>query len=105
WTVEPEWIVLPAVTRIGPLPAITISVVLRRGAPLTPHLTSALAGLAAAGLGSFGLRCTESHDAGIMVLVWQVGSVVLLSALSASAGRHLSNWRLNRSGTGSTVRC
>ena len=103
-TIEPDWMCLPAIALIGALPAITISVMLRRGAPLTPHLTSALAGLAAAGLGSFGLRCTESHDAGIMVLVWQVGSVVLLSALAASAGRNLLNWRSISSASEGTVR-
>src|SRR5439155_23408305 len=95
---------LPAIALIGVLPAITISVMLRGGAPLTPHLTSALAGLAAAALGSFGLRCTESHDAAIMLLVWQVGSVVLLSVFAASAGRNLFIWRPITSASEGTVR-
>ncbi len=90
--VRPDWMCLPVIAFIGAIPAITMSVMLRRGAPLTPHLTSALGGLAAAGLGSFGLRLTESQDASVMVLVWQVGSVFLLSALAASAGHHLLNW-------------
>jgi hypothetical protein len=92
-SIQPDWMCLPAIAFIGAVPAIAMSVMLRRGAPLTPHLTSALGGLAAAGLGSFGLRLTESQDASIMVLVWQVGSVVLLSALAAAAGRYLLNWR------------
>jgi hypothetical protein len=90
--VRPDWMCFPAIAFIGAVPAVTMSVMLRRGAPLTPHLTSALGGLAAAGLGSFGLRLTESQDSSVMVLVWQVGSVFLLSALAASAGRHLLNW-------------
>jgi len=69
-----------------------VSVMLRRGAPLTPHVTAALGGLAAAGLGSFGLRLTESQDTGVMVLIWQVGSVFVLSAVVGSAGRRLLKW-------------
>jgi hypothetical protein len=90
--VRPDWMCLPVIAFIGAVPAITMSAMLRRGAPLTPHLTSALGGLAAAGLGSFGLRLTESQDASVMVLVWQLGSVFVLSALAGSAGRHLLNW-------------
>ena len=95
-TIRPDWICLPVIALIGAVPAITISAMLRRGAPLTPHLSSALGGLGAAGLGSFGLRLAESQDASMMVLVWQVGSVFILSALAAlaaSAGRYLLSWR------------
>jgi len=66
---------------------------LRRGAPLTPHITSALGGLAAAGLGNFGLRLFHSQDASLMVLVWQVGTVFILTIMLAWAGQYLLNWR------------
>src|SRR5262249_45129557 len=79
--VHPDWMCFPVIAFVGAVPALSMSMMLRRGAPLTPHLTSALGGLASAGLGSFGLRLTESQDASVMVLVWQVGSVFLLSAL------------------------
>jgi hypothetical protein len=49
--------------------------------------------LAAAGLGSFGLRLFHVEDAGLMILVWQVGTVFLLTAMAAGAGRYLLNWR------------
>jgi len=91
--IRPDWMCLPAIAFIGALPAIAISLMLRRGAPLTPYLTSGLGGLASAGWGSFGLRLTESQDASVMVLVWQVGSVVVLSALAASMGRYILNWQ------------
>jgi hypothetical protein len=91
--IQSDWMCVPAIALMGVVPAITISVMLRRGAPLTPNLTSALGGLAAAGFGSFALRFTESHDAGVMILVWQLGSVLLISALAASGGRYLLNWR------------
>jgi hypothetical protein len=56
---------------------------LRCGPPLTPHTTTALGGLAAAGLGNFGLRLFHPQDAGLTVLVWQVGTVCLLPAIAA----------------------
>jgi len=66
---------------------------LRRGAPLTPHLMTALGGLAAAGLGNFGLRLFHEQDASLTVLVWQFGTVFMLSALAGWAGHYLLNWR------------
>jgi hypothetical protein len=52
-----------------------------------PHAAVALAGLAAAGLGNFGLRLFHAQDASLMVLVWQFGSVAVLTGLAGSAGR------------------
>jgi len=83
----------PAIVLVGAVPAIAMAIMLRRGAPLTPHITSALGGLAAAGLGNFGLRLFHSQDASPMVLVWQVGTVFILTAMAAWAGRYLFNWR------------
>jgi hypothetical protein len=77
-----------------------MAVMLRRGAPLTPHITSALGGLAAAGLGNFGLRLFHSQDVSVMVLVWQVGAVCVLAAMAALAGRYLLNWRSIVTATG-----
>jgi hypothetical protein len=90
---EPDWLCFPAIVLVGAVPAITMAVMLRRGAPLTPHVSTALGGLAAAALGNFGLRLFHPQDASLMVLVWQVGAVFILTAASASAGRFLLNWR------------
>jgi hypothetical protein len=68
-------------------------IMLRRGAPLMPCATVALGGLAAAGLGNFGLRLFHPQDTSLMVLVWQVGSVFILAALSACVGRYVLNWQ------------
>ena len=92
-SLRPDWFCFPAIVLVGAVPAIAIAVMLRRGAPLTPHITTALGGLAAAGLGNFGLRLFHSQDASLMVLVWQVGTVFILTALAAWAGHHLLNWR------------
>jgi hypothetical protein len=83
----------PAIVLVGIIPAVAIAVMLRRGAPLVPYLTAALGGLAAAGLGSFGLRLFHPQDASLMILVWQFGTVVLLTCISGAFGRYLLNWR------------
>lgn len=85
-SLRPDWICFPAIVISGAAPALSIVVMLRRGAPLRPGMSLALAGLAAAALGNFGLRFFHPQDAGLMVLVWQFGSVVLLSAIAGSIG-------------------
>lgn len=93
-SLQPDWFCFPAILLVGSLPAIAIVTMLRRGAPLTPCMTIALGGLAAAGLGDFGLRMFHPQDASIMVLVWQVGSVLILAALAGCAGQRLFNWQI-----------
>jgi hypothetical protein len=90
---RPDWFCFPAIVLVGAIPATAMAVMLRHGAPLTPRLTTALGGLAAAGLGNFGLRLFHAQDASLMVLVWQVGSVFILTAMAAWAGRYLLDWR------------
>ena len=83
----------PFIVLLGTFPATVMAAMLRRGAPLTPHLTTALGGLAAAGLANFSLRLFHPEDITIMLLVWHIGGVFALSALAAVAGRYLMNWR------------
>jgi hypothetical protein len=87
-----SWCV-PAIVVFGAVPAIAMVVMIRRGAPLTPHLTAALGGLAAAGIGNLGVRLIHPEDVSAMLIVWHIGGVMGLSALAASAGRLLLNWR------------
>ena len=89
---RPGWLCLPAIALTGALPALAMMVMLRRGAPLFPHLSVGLGALAAAGLGNFGLRLFHPQDSSLMVLVWQFGSVFLLTALATCAGRHVLSW-------------
>jgi len=92
-SLQPDWLCFPMIVLMGALPAVAMALMLRRGAPLTPRLTSFLGGLAAGGLANFGLRFVHPQDASVMVLVWQVGSVFVLAGLAAWAGSHLLKWR------------
>ncbi|MBM9595971.1 NrsF family protein [Roseitranquillus sediminis] len=82
---EPECLALVALT--GSLPALALVVMLRRGLPVRPRLSLALAALAASAIGAVGLRVFHSQDAAMMVLVWQTGSVAVLT---------FSGWLLGR---------
>ncbi len=90
---RPDWFCLPAIVLVGAVPAVAMAVMLRRGAPLFPHVSTGLGALAAAGLGNFGLRFFHPQDASLMVLVWQVGTVFVLAALAGCFGRYILNWR------------
>ena len=92
-SLRPDWFCLPGIVLVGAIPAIAMVVMLRRGAPLFPCLSTALAALAAAGLGNFGLRFFHPQDASLMVLVWQFGSVFMLAALAGCLGRYVLNWQ------------
>jgi len=83
----------PFIALSGTVPAIFMALMLRHGAPLTPRLTAGLGALAAAGLANFFLRLFHPENVTLMLLFWHVGGVFVLSALAASAGRYLLNWR------------
>lgn len=90
--ITPDLACLFYISLISSLPALVLLSMLRRGVPLAPRWTTLLAALAAAGLGNFALRFFHMQDAALMVLVWQVGSVALLTALAGLAGRQLLPW-------------
>jgi hypothetical protein len=92
-SLQPDWFCFPAIVLVGAIPAVAMVAMLRRGAPLMPCTTVTLGGLAAAGLGNFGLRFFHPQDASLMVLVWQFGSVFILAALAGCLGRYVLNWR------------
>jgi hypothetical protein len=84
---------LPVTLLAAVPPAVAIMVMLRRGAPMAPHLTTVLGALAAAGLGNFGIRFVHTSDAGVVVLVWHLLAVFLLSLGLAAIGERIINWR------------
>lgn len=89
---SPDWFCLPGIAAVGSLPAVVMAIMLRGGVPMFPHLGVALGGLAAAGIGNFGLRLFHVEDASIMVLVWQLGTVALLVVLAGCLGPRIHSW-------------
>ena len=89
----PDWVCLPGIALVGSVPALAIVVLVRQGAPMLPRITLALAILAAAAFGNFGLRFFHAQDASLMVLVWQFGTVALFTMIGGLLGRHILNWR------------
>jgi hypothetical protein len=95
-TLRPDWECLPPGVLIGSAPLIAILVMLRRGAPLRPHLSVALAALAVAGIGNAGLRFFHPADATIMILTWHFGVAFALTALAGLLGKAVLSWRQAR---------
>jgi hypothetical protein len=87
-----DWDCLPAAALVGIVPAIAIMVMLRRGAPLFPRATLAMAGLAVGALAQTGMQIYHVGDISLMVLVWHLGSVAVLAAVAGWMGRWVLRW-------------
>ncbi|GMV62766.1 MAG: hypothetical protein AMXMBFR74_19340 [Parvibaculum sp.] len=92
--VKVDWVCLPNIASLGVVPAIAMISLIRRGAPVSPYATIGYAALAATALAEFGLRFFHAEDASLMILVWQMGSVALLTAICTVFARHLFPWRI-----------
>ena len=90
----PDWQCFPGIVVTGLGPAVLMVLMLRRGAPIAPRMSVALGALAASAIADFGLRLFHPQDVSIMVLVWQVGTVCLLSAVAGMSGRTILRWKL-----------
>ena len=90
--IRPDLMCFPVIIAIGIVPGLLIFIMIRRGAPIAPFSTMGLAALAAAALGAAALRLFHPEDASIMVLVWQFGSVALLTGLESLFGRFFLRW-------------
>jgi hypothetical protein len=83
----------PFILILGTPPAILIWMMLRRGAPLVPHRTAALAAIAAAGVGNFCVRLVHAEDVSLLLVVWHLGGILLLTGIASMAGSRFLNWR------------
>jgi hypothetical protein len=88
----PDWSYFPKFALIGLLPAIAMIFMLRRGAPLYPRSTLALGALAATALANVGLRFFHVEEITVAVLICDLGTVALLSALAGWAGPRILSW-------------
>ncbi|WP_027389468.1 NrsF family protein [Chrysiogenes arsenatis] len=71
------------------LPALWMTVAIRRGAPTKPRWAGAMIGLAATSGGYILLRITEASDDPTQLIVWHFFPVILLTLLGGAFGRSL----------------
>jgi hypothetical protein len=88
-----HWGCFPATIVAGFIPTVAIVFMLRRGAPMSPRLTTALAGLAVAGMANFGIRFVHASDPSFVVLAWHLAAIFGLSAVATSFGHRMFSWR------------
>ncbi|MDE2583567.1 MAG: DUF1109 family protein [Rhodospirillales bacterium] len=88
-TLTADAMCLPSIALAGLVPAIAITLMLRRGGQFRRTNACLCGGLGAAALGGAALRLFHPVDAAIMVIVWQLGSVALLSLVAGLIGRVL----------------
>jgi len=86
---QADWRCVWTVLTGAAAPAVIMATMLRRGVPLTPHLSAALGGLAAAGLGNLGVCVFHPDSSNLTVLVWHGGTVLAIAALAGIAGGQL----------------
>lgn len=74
-----------------PLSALLL-VMLRHAARTAPTPVGILGGLAVAGLTATALSLFHEHDASVLILVWNVGTALLLAGLGGLFGRRMLSW-------------
>jgi Negative regulator of sigma F len=74
----------------------TMTRMLRRGAPLTPRATLALAALAPAGLATVVACVSNPHASRGVMLFWHGSIVLMLMAVAAGLGASMLTWASRR---------
>lgn len=72
--------------------SIAMLVMLRYAALLRSTEVSLMGGLAVAAMTSFALSLFHDLDATMMVLIWNLGSAIIVATVSAAFGRSMSTW-------------
>jgi hypothetical protein len=91
--VRADWdCVVPALL-VSALPAGTMLLMLRRGAPLVPAVSLALGVLATGAIANLGLRIFHAGDLSIQILVWHAGGAVVVSLIASLAGPQVLRWQ------------
>jgi hypothetical protein len=76
--------------------SIAMLIMLRYAAVLRTLEVSMLGGLAVAAVTSFALSLFHDLDASVMILVWNLGTAVLIAGLASLFGRSMFNWMAAR---------
>src|SRR5262245_51571909 len=91
-TSQSDWPCVVSMTVGGLVVGAPLVWMLRRGAPLTPHLTAFLAALAALSVANIEACLTRPHAFALTVLLWHGGTVAAIAALSALTGTRWLRW-------------
>jgi len=91
-TSQSDWPCVASMTVGGLLVGFPLVWMLRRGAPLTPHLTAFLAALAALSVANIEACLTRPHAFALTVLLWHGGTVAAIAALCALTGHRWLRW-------------
>ena len=76
--------------------AIVLAAMLRYAATLRPGAVAVTGGLAIASIVAAALPLFHDHDATVLILVWNVGTAVLITGLAGLFGRRLFGWMAAR---------
>lgn len=105
WDLEPasilaashEWICVGFIVIGGAPLMLVLAVMLRRGAPLNPATTAALAALAVGALANVGACLSLPHASSVVTLAWHGGVVLALVSVAALSGHLVFEWSAARS--------
>src|SRR5712691_10866154 len=91
-TSQSDWPCVASMTVGGLVVGFPLVWMLRRGAPLTPHLTAFLAALAALSVANIEACLTRPHAFALTILLWHGGTVAAIAALCALTGNRWLRW-------------
>ena len=95
---EHEWLCVAQIV-IGSAPLVAVlAMMLRRGAPLNPALTAALAAIAVGILANVGACASTPHANDAITLVWHGGAILALVLVCAWGARFVLTWGAARRG-------
>jgi len=91
-TSQSDWPCVSSMTVGGLVVGSPLVWMLRRGAPMTPHLTAFLAALASLSVANIEACLTRPHAFALTVLLWHGGTVAAIVTLCALMGHWWLRW-------------
>jgi hypothetical protein len=91
---QADWPCVAVIVGGSVVPVAGLALLLRRGAPLTPNVTLALGGLAAAALANISACLDQPHATSVTVLLWHGTTVLLVCGLVGALGASVLRWNV-----------
>jgi hypothetical protein len=93
-TAPHEWMCVAVIVLSGAPLMAAMWLMLRRGAPLNPGLTAALAALAVGALANVAACVSDPHTDHAVTLVWHGATIAVLVGVAAVTGRLALTWKI-----------